>query len=82
MIFIEMDGYFQQAIIYGKYCSLNELQQMYAQVLQETTTMKEEIEVFCTLHQFNIVASTKERKVHYVIDMDIKHIYISIYEAE
>jgi len=80
MIFIEMDGYFQQAIIYGKYCNLNELKQMYAQVLQQTTTMKEQIEVFCTLHQFSIVPFVEKRNVHYVIDMDIEHIYTPRYK--
>lgn len=79
MIFIEMDGYFQQAIIYGKYCNLNELKRMYAQVLQETTTMQEQIEFFCTLHHFSIIPFVENRKVHYVIDMDIEHIYIPIY---
>lgn len=79
MIFIEMDGYFQQVIIYGKYCNLYELKQMYAQVLQETTTMQEQIAVFCTLHHFSVIPLMENRRVHYVIDMDIEHIYIPIY---
>lgn len=79
MMFVEMDGYFQQVIIYGKYCNLNELKQMYAQVLQQTTTMQEQIAVFCTLHYFSIIPLVENRRVHYVIDMDIEHIYIPIY---
>jgi len=53
---------------------------MYAQVRQDTTTMQEQIEVFCTLHQFSIVPFVEKRNVHYVIDMDIEHIYIPIYK--
>lgn len=77
MMFIEIDGYFQQAILYGKYCNLKQLQRMYDQVVADTT-VNERIEVFCKLHHFVIVSCEAKVEMSYVIDLDTDRIYIPV----
>ena len=76
---IEMDGYFNQAILIGRECSKQQLKQMYLQAKKLTLDTGNLPNIFCRLHNFEQVPHSEDIKVDFVIDLDTDRIYSPSY---
>ena len=72
---IEMDGYFNQAILTGRKCSKQQLKQMYLQAKKLTLDTGNLPNIFGRLHNFEQIPYSKDIKVDFVIDTDTDRIY-------
>jgi len=79
VILVEIEGFFQQVIVHGTKCNQFELKRMYHDVLIQVTDIKELAEVFCRLHNFEIVPYSADIQVDFVIDTDTNRIYAPSY---
>lgn len=78
-IIIEIDGYFNQAILTGRKCSKQHLKQMYLQTKELTLDTRNLPTIFCEFHKFEQIPYSKDIKVDYVIDTDTDRIYSPSY---
>ena len=76
---IEIDGYFNQAILTGRKCSKQQLKQMYLQAKELTLDTGNLPSIFCRLHNFGQVSYSEDIKVDFVIDTDTDRIYSPSY---
>ena len=76
---IEMDGYFNQAILTGRKCSKQQLKQMYLQAKKLTLDTGNLPNIFCRLYSFEQVPYSEDMKVDFVIDSDTDRIYSPSY---
>lgn len=76
---IEIEGYFNQAILTGRKCSKQQLKQMYIQAKELTLDTGNLPNLFCRLHNFEQVPYSKDIKVDFVIDADTDRIYSPSY---
>lgn len=76
---IEIDGYFNQAILTGRKCSKQQLKQMYLQTKELTLDTRNLPNIFCRLHKFEQVHYSEDIKVDFVIDTDTDRIYLPSY---
>ncbi|WP_077618183.1 hypothetical protein [Bacillus sinesaloumensis] len=76
---IEIDGYYNQAILTGKKCSKQKLKQMYYQAKERTTDPKDFSSVFCRLHSFEEISYSEDLKIDFVLDTDTDRIYLPSY---
>ena len=76
---IEIDGYFNQAILTGRKCSKQQLKQMYLQAKELTLDTGNLPSIFCRLHNFEQVSYSEDIKVDFVIDTDTDRIYLPLY---
>lgn len=76
---VEIDGFFQQVIVYGRKSNQFELKRMYHDALTQVTNIKELAEVFCNIHNFETVPYSADVQVDFVIDTDTNRIYSPTY---
>ena len=76
---IEIDGYFNQAILTGRRCSKQQLKQMYLQAKELTCDTGNLPKIFCRLHNFEQVSYSEDIEVDFVIDTDTDRIYSPSY---
>lgn len=76
---IEIDGYFNQAILTGRKCSKQQLKQMYFQAKELTWDTSNLPNIFCKLHNFEQVSYSEDIEVDFVIDTDTDRIYSPSY---
>ena len=79
ILIIEIDGYFFQVLLTGKKCSKQQLKQKYLQAKEFTSEIKDLPNVFCRLHNFELIPYDCEIKVEFVIDTDTDRIYSPSY---
>lgn len=79
MMIIEIDGYFNQALLTGKKCSKQQLRQMYRQADQLTSESRDFVNVFCRLHNFDQLPYSEDIEVDFVLDTDTGRIYSPSY---
>lgn len=78
---VEIDGYFENALVVGKTCSIAELRKKVAVTKTLCNNKADFTDVFCRLFYFNRIPSQYEEGVRldYVIDIDTGHIYMPRY---
>lgn len=76
---IEIEGHFNQAILKGRTCSKQQLNQMYRQVKVLSDDTRNVPTIFCRLHHFEQVAYSATTEVDFVIDTDTDTIYSPSY---
>lgn len=76
---IEVDGYFNQALLIGQKCSKRQLKQMYLQANQLTFGPDDFFGVFCKLHHFEQIPYPNNIEVDFVLDTDTGRIYSPSY---
>lgn len=76
---IEIDGYEQQALLIGPYCSLEALRQKYETAKEVAQMVRLIPPVLCALYGFQLVPYNADVHVAYVIDTDTDRIYTSTY---
>ena len=76
---IEIDGYEQQVLLIGPYCSLDELREKYKTAKRVTQVVKVIPAVICALYSFQQVPYQADVQVTYVIDTDTDRIYAPSY---
>lgn len=78
-IIIEIDGFFNQALLTGRKCSKKQLKQMYLQAKELTFDPSNFPNVFGRLHNFEQVPYSEDIKVDFVLDTDTDRIYSPSY---
>ena len=76
---IEIDGFFNQALLTGRKCSKQQLKQMYLQAKELSFHSSDLPNVFCRLHNFEQVPYSQAIKVDFVLDADTDRIYSPSY---
>ena len=79
MLIIEIDGYFHQALVTGKTCSKQQLNDKYVLAKELTYEISDFPNVFCRLHHFERIPYDSEMAVDFVIDTDTDRIYRPTY---
>ncbi|TWT26035.1 hypothetical protein FQV30_09600 [Planomicrobium sp. CPCC 101110] len=72
---LEIDGFFNKALLTGKKCSRKQLKQMYLQTEKLTSEPGDFSNVFCRLHKFEQLTGSKDIEVDFVLDTDTGRIY-------
>lgn len=72
---IEIDGYFNKALLTGKKCSKRELKEKYKVALSMTTEIQDFPKIFCRLNNFEEIPFDCDIEVDFVIDTDTDYIY-------
>jgi hypothetical protein len=78
-LIIEIDGYYNQALLIGKNCSKMQLKQKYIEAKESTFEMKDLPNVFSRLHNFEQIPYESDVEVDFVIDTDTDRIYSPSY---
>lgn len=76
---IEIDGFFNQALLTGRKCSKQQLKQMYFQAKKLTFDSSDFSNVFCRLHNFEQIPYSEDIKVDFILDTDTDRIYSPSY---
>ncbi|MFJ7953909.1 hypothetical protein ACIQZG_20620 [Lysinibacillus sp. NPDC096418] len=76
---IEIDGFFNQALLTGRKCSKQQLKQMYLQAKELTLDSRNLPNIFFRLHNFEQVPYSEDIKVNFVLDTDTDRIYSPSY---
>ncbi|WP_010252790.1 hypothetical protein [Acetivibrio cellulolyticus] len=72
---VEIDGYYNSSIVYGRKCTKKALKEMYLKALSLTVDIRDLPGIFCRLYNFEEFPYTSEIFVDYVIDTDTNLIY-------
>ncbi|TWT09386.1 hypothetical protein FQV28_06210 [Planomicrobium sp. CPCC 101079] len=76
---LEIDGFFNQALLTGKKNSKQQLKQMYNEAEKLTSEPGDFSNVFCRLHKFEQLSYSKDIEVDFVLDTDTGRIYSPSY---
>lgn len=72
---IEIDGFYNQTLLTGRKCSKKQLKQMYLQAKELSFDSSDLPNIFCRLHNFELVTYLDDIKVDFVLDTDTDRIY-------
>ena len=76
---IEIDGFFNQALLAGRTCSKQQLKQMYLRAKELSFDSSDLPNIFCRLHNFQQIPYSDDIKVDFVLDTDTDRIYSPLY---
>ena len=76
---IEIDGFFNQALLTGRKCSKQQLKQMYLQAKELAFDLNDFPNIFCRFHNFEQFPYSEDIKVDFVLDTDTDRIYSPSY---
>lgn len=76
---IEIDGFFNQALLTGRKCTKQQLKEMYIQAKELSFDSSDLPNIFCRLHNFEQIPYSDDIEVDFVLDTDTDRIYSPFY---
>ena len=78
-VIIEIDGYYQQALLTGRACTKEQLKEWYLEAKEVSRGPAELHLVFSRLHDFEVIPYSADVKDDFVVDTDTNRIYAPTY---
>ena len=72
---IEIDGFYKQSLLRGNECTLDELKEIYEEILKVSDSAIEVTSILCSNYNFEEISLNESVNVRYIIDTDTQIVY-------